>query len=260
MLKRDKVRAVFLLFVFMFGCSSTGGATPSTQNAAAGNVPIKDFDSLTFNAPGVLEIVQGETEALEVSGDPAFVSSIRAEVVDRRLEITAPSDIPPNASITYKLFVKNINDIVLNSFGVIKISALKTDRLGVTINGAGRIQAGELDADLLTVKMNGGGSFSADAIKSKSTDFSARGAGNISIAGGSADQLNLEMESGSFIGDDFKSLSAVVTVNGTGTVLVWAVQKLDVKVNGAGRVTYYGEPTMNMSMNGGGQIRSGGYK
>jgi len=268
MLKKNKIYSILLLLVFVLGCSSVSGATPTTQDNEAGNgknsgednAPVKDFDAITFDVPGILEIVQGETETLEILGDPAYVSAIRAEVKDRRLEISATSDLPSNASIRYKLVVKDINDIVLNSFGVIKIPTLKTKQLGMTITGSGRIQVGELSADSLTVEMIGAGNFSAEAIRSASVEFSSRGAGNISIAGGGTDQLHLAMESGSFIGDNFKSLSAVVIVNGTGTALVWTVEKLDVTVNGAGSVTYYGEPTMSMSMDGGGQIRGGGRK
>ena len=259
MSKRNKVRLHLLVIIFMLGCAFFTGATTPTApgNNTMGSAPIKDFDSIMFNAPGVLELNQSETESLEISGDPALVSAIRAEVKDRKLEISATAALPSNASITYKLAVKNINEIVLNSFGVIKIPALKTNRLRMTINGSGRMQAGELSADSLTVNLIGGGNFSADALQSSSVELSSRGAGNISIAGGSAEQLNLALESGSFIGDNFESLSVVVIVNGTGTVLVWAVEKLDVTVNGAGSVTYYGEPTISMSVNNGGQIMGG---
>lgn len=252
MLKSKSIHAIFLLFVFLAGC-----VVPPESKV---NALVKDVDAFTLDAPGVMEIVQGDVESFEISGDPALIAYVKTEVVNRRLVISTTSEISSNAGITYKLFVKDLNDVVLNSFGAIKNSQLKTKRLRMTINGPGRIQMGEINADSLTVEINDGGSFSADVIRSASAEFSSSGAGNISIAGGSTDQLDLTMELGTFIGDNFKSQSAVVAVNGTGIVLVWVVQKLDVKVNGAGRVTYYGEPTMNMSMSGGGQITGGGRK
>jgi len=255
--KRNKANFIFLLWILILGCSFTSGATPTALND---NARIKGFDSITFNAPGILEIVQGETEALEITGDPLIVSAIHAEVNKHKLEISTTFEIPTNASISYKLFVKNINSIILDNFSVIKIPALTAGELEMAINGPGRIQAGKLEAQNLTVMMNGAGSFSADSIFATSTVISSIGAGNISIAGGNTDTLKLNLESGSFLGEDFKSLSAAVTVNGTGTVFVWSVKKLNVTVNGAGRITYFGEPTMNMSMNGGGQIMGGGLK
>lgn len=268
MTKMKKIFFASLLFVFTVSCSFVaGGVTPPIEisptpapDAAESNAPIRDFDSIVFNAPGILEITQGETEALEISGDLDFVPAIRAEVKDRRLEISAGAEVPSNASLKYQLVVKDLSEIVLNSFSAIKIPAMKTQRLAIKINGAGRVQAGGLSADLLTVEIFGDGNFSAGELRSTSAKFISRGGGNLSIASGSADELSLELESGMFVGDNFESRAAVVTVNGTGNVLVWATQTLNVKVNGAGSVTYYGEPTLSMSMSGGGKVVGGGRK
>lgn len=248
---------IFLLPLFVLGCAVANGATPVAQS---GGFPVADFETVTLNAPGVLEIIQGETEALEISGDPKLLSAIRAEVKDRNLVISAASAIPPNAFISYKLFVKKLNAVTLDSFSVVKAPSLTADDIEFTINGSGRIEVGALFAKKLKLALNGAGGFTANSVAANEVVLSSAGAGNVSIQSGNADKLNLKIGAGSFFGSDFKTSSAMVNVEGAGTALVWVAEKLNATINGTGKITYFGEPIMSMSVNGGGQLTSGGRK
>lgn len=257
MRKISKFYALLVLSLIVPACSFFD---KSAAVEPVGNFFIANFNSVTLNAPGVMEITQGEIESLEILGDKTLTSAVRAEVVDGGLVISTLFDIPPGALIAYKLRVKNINSITLDSFSVIKIPALKGNQLEMVINGLGRIQLGEVEAQNLKVNINGDGNLSADLIKSGTVFISSNGAGNVSVASGSADILKLNFISGSFFGEDFKSRSADVTVSGAAFIFVWAAEKMNAVVDGAGRVTYFGEPVMSMRMSGGGQIVGGGSK
>jgi|GEM_PF-6453734 len=256
-------KKLFPLRLILFSCLiSSCTVLGATQPASplVNNDLVRDFNFVTLDAPGVMEISQGNIESLEIVGDPDVTSSIKTSVADRTLVISSEKKLPTNSSITYKLIVKNLTGVVLNDFGVVKIPTYGSDALELTVNGPGRMDLGNLKVNDLRLVLNGNGSFEADSIISNKLSVSSPDTGSISIASGNSVDLLLELGPGFFLGADFKSTNVTVNMNGSGTAQVWAVEKLDVAINGKGQVTYFGEPTMNMSISGGGQLTGGGNK
>lgn len=255
-----KLLALFLVLsgYLFFGCA-TSNATQSPLPLVNQDL-IKDFDFVTLNAPGVMEISQGSVESLEILGDSTAVSSITASVTDRMLVISTENDLPTNSSITYKLIVTNLEGVLLDEFSVIKIPSFASDALELTVSGSGRMDLGDIKVANLKFIVNGNGSIEADSITSTSLIVSSTDAGSVTIAGGSTVDLMLELGSGLFLGADFKSTNVTLNMNGSGSAQVWSVEKLDVTINGDGKVIYFGEPTMSMSVSGGGQLSGGGNK
>lgn len=250
---------IYSLIVFcclLSSCAPLANELPPVED----NSSVKDFESVVMNTPGVMEIYQGITESLEISGDPDTTSSITAEVIDQTLVISSETDLPTNSSITYKLFVKDLSSVVLNGFGVVKIPAYASDNLELTINGAGRIDLGDIKVSNLKFIINDSGSIAADSINSESVSIISKNAGAVIIESGQTTDLMLELGSGTFLGADFKSTNANIDLIGSGSVQVWAVEKMDVTIDGSGNVTYFGEPTLSISINGGGQLTGGGNK
>ncbi|MBC7878505.1 MAG: DUF2807 domain-containing protein [Anaerolineales bacterium] len=250
---------VYSLVIFCFilsGCSPSVNEQPPVQD----NSDIKDFESVTMNTPGVMEIYQGTNESLEISGDPAITSSIAAKVIDRILTISSEIDLPTNSSITYKLFVKDLSSVVLNGSGVIKIPAYTSDNLELTINGSSRMDLGDIKVSNLKFIINDSGSIAADSVNSNSVSIISKNAGAVIIESGQTADLMVELGSGTFLGADFKSTNANIDLIGSGSVQVWTVEKMDVTIDGSGNVTYFGEPTLSISINGGGQLTGGGNK
>ena len=249
---------VFLGYLFL-ACAGTGSGTdqplPLDNNAS-----VKDFEFVTLNTPGVMEISQGAVEFLEIVGDPNVISSITAVVTDRKLVISSEKALPTNSSIIYKLSVKNLTGVLLNEFGVVKIPNYTSEGLELTVNGSGRIDLGDIRVTDLKFVIKGNGSVEADSVTSTKLTVSSTDAGGVTIAGGNTVELVLELGSGTFLGADFKSTNVTLNMNGSGSAQVWAVEKLDVTINGNGNVIYFGEPTMSMSMSGGGQLTGGGNK
>ncbi len=114
----------FVACCLIFGHLLSGCILPSVDGTSVpleSNTTIKDFEIVTLNTPGVMEISQGTEESLEILGDPEVTSSITAIVTDGTLLISSEKDLPSNSSITYKLSVKELSSVFLNGFSVVKI-------------------------------------------------------------------------------------------------------------------------------------------
>ena len=66
--------------------------------------------------------------------------------------------------------------------------------------------------------------------------------------------------SGKYMGEDLRSETASVKVDGSGDATVWTTGSLDARVAGSGSVRYYGDPTTSFSGTGSGKIRRVGGK
>jgi hypothetical protein len=251
-----------VIFCFTLTCCLVSScASPITNQPTVENPVIKDFETVVINTPGTLEIYQGTTESLDISGDSNVISSITTTITDKILTISSEQEIPVNSQITYKLSVKDLSSLTLNSFGVVKISAYAgADNLELIVNGQGRMDLGDLKVDNLKLVIVGSGNISADSINSNLLTVTSKDTGSVSIESGQTTDLHLDFGSGPFLGSDFKSTNATVNLTGSGLIQVWAVEKMDVTINGTGSVTYFGEPTLSMSINGGGQLTGGGNK
>ena len=257
-MNRKLLMLCFVLFSYLLsGCAVSGANQPVPADTA---VPIKDFEFVTLNTPGVMEISQGAVDSLEIIGDPSVTSSITAVVIDRTLLISSEKDLPTNSSITYKLVVKNLTGMTLNEFAVVKIPAYTADTLELTVNGPGRISLGDIKVADLKFVIKGNGSIEADSVTSTKLAVSSTDTGSVTVKGGNTVNLILELGSGLFLGTDFKSTNVTLNMNGSGSAQVWSVEKLDVTINGNGKVVYFGEPTMSMNISGGGQLSGGGNK
>jgi len=251
---------LYLILVgqLLYGCALSNTGQPSLPSENTDS--IKNFDSVTLNTPGVMEISQGTSESLVMDGNQVIISSITAIVTDRTLVISSAKDLPSNSSIAYKLVVKNLSSVLLNGFSVVKIPAYTSDALELTVNGSGRMSLGDIKVTDLKLVIHGNGGMEADSITSTSLHVSSMDMGGITISGGNTKDLVLELGPGPFLGADFKSTNVKLNMTGSGKAQVWAVEKLDVTINGNGQVTYFGEPTMNMNISGGGQLNGGGNK
>lgn len=256
-------RKLLALSFILSGCLFLGcTASNATQSPLpmVNQESIKDFDFVILNAPGVMEISQGDAESLEILGHSTTASSITATVTDRMLVISTEEDLPANSSINYKLVVTNLEGVLLDEFSVVKIPVFVSNAIELTVGGSGRMDLGDIKVANLKFIINGNGSIEADSVTSTNLIVSSTDAGSVTIGGGGTVDLILELGSGLFLGADFKSTNVTLNMNGSGSAQVWSVEKLDVTINGTGNVMYYGEPTMSTSISGGGQLSGGGNK
>lgn len=175
------------------------------------------FDEVVWEAAGELLIEQSHRERLSIEAEPAVLAKIVAKVSERRLRIGfAPGSIQTRHPIRFRLETRELVALEQRGSGSVRIAALSTPRLQLTLAGSGDIQLAELSARSLEVRL--------------------AGAGNVAINGGQV-------------------RDAQVSIGGSGQVRVPASERLTASIAGSGELLYRGRPQIAQSITGAGSVR-----
>ena len=144
----------------------------------------------------------GEEPSIHISGDENILPLITTRISKGILTIEADSTFKTNSDSEMIINIKSIKDFTFDGVGKTVIHNLKEDKFNCNINGVG------------SCDLNG---------KVKSFNISVNGVGSVN-----ARQL---------IADD-----VVASLNGVGSVKLYAKNSLNASVNGIGGLTYFGNP------------------
>lgn len=226
---------------FPIGISSgeriTGSGKVITENRTIGS-----FSLVRMEINGTLEIRQGTTESLTVTGEdnvlPLLVTNVQSgELVIKYRPFTS---IRTNKPVQINLTVINLAELDLSSSGKVTVSSIKTGDFKLTLSSSGDIGIEQIQADKITASLSS--------------------SGNI-LAKGSASELDLRVSgSGSFQTGDLQVQKADVRLSSSGDVTVWVTESLSVNISSSGNVTYYGNPSVNQTVTGSGRVISKGEK
>jgi hypothetical protein len=209
-LRRSAALAPLLLAVF---CASAADTRESR--------PVAEFTEVGLAAPIDVHVVQGDTHALVLEGDPEVLARIETVVENGRLKIRT---------------VKGQQNWNTPRKTTARVTARRIDALAVA--GSGDITAPSITGGALTVSIAGSGDV---RVGGKVEGLTA------SIAG-----------SGDIRASDLDAQKVKVTIAGSGDATVRARQALTVNVSGSGDVRYYGDPTVEKSIMGSGSVRRAG--
>ena len=88
----------------------------------------------------------------------------------------------------------------------------------------------------------------------------AEGTGDINLAGNVETQEITRVGTGDYDAADLESKTAKVEAVGTGNVVVWVLDSLDVDITGTSKVSYYGSPNVTQNITATGSLTSLGDK
>lgn len=177
---------------------------------------------IAINAKGafVMTVEVGPAQSVRISGDDKFVSTLKAEVVDRELQLLLPEKSysgtlkDPRITIT----VPSLSRVKVEGAGETVLNKINSERIDISYLGAGRLAANG-QVKYLRLNAKGVGEVDASKLRSERVDVNFEGLGNVSVHA---------------------------------TTLLNAVAK------GIGNLTYYGRPaTVNKSVSGIGNVRAG---
>ena len=192
----------------------TGSGNATTDTRAAAGVR-----SVAISVPGRLEIVQGDTEKLAITGDDNIVALIETPIEGGKLRIRFKDH--RNLNVRPKTPLR----MVLNAREIEAIS----------VAGSGDVQAAALTA--------------------KTLSLSVAGSGDI-LLGGKAQSLDVQIAgSGDIKAGRFQAQAANVNIAGSGDATLWVRDTLNVSIAGSGDVRYYGDPGVKTSVVGSGSTR-----
>ncbi len=215
-----------------FGKRVTGSGVIVTETRQ-----VSGFSGIGLSTPADVEIRQGNSEGLTITGDDNIVPLVETVVEEGSLKVRWKEK---NINTSYKqlkitIDAKTVEKLAVGGSGNVHAASLKTPRLKVSIGGSADVTVQSLACDELEGSIAGSGTLSAGG-KTKTMRLSVSGSGDIKMP-------RLEAE-------DVK-----ISVAGSGDATVWATGKLSVSVAGSGDVRYYGNAEVSQSVAGSGSIK-----
>jgi hypothetical protein len=206
---------------------------------------VSGFDAIEMSTFGKVNLVQGDSESLTITGSDNIVPLIKTTVSNGKLTISTVEPIfvtrvDKDHPLTFDIMVKDLSRLV--------------------VSGAGDFQMDSLTAESLVLDLSGAGNVNFSDFNGTELDVTLSGAGGLEIAG-KVNQLNIEVSGvGGVNAGDLESQTAETNISGLGGITVWVTDELTGEISGGGSVSYYGDPTTNTSTSGIGSFKPLGEK
>jgi len=203
--------------------------------------PVAGFHAIALGVDAHLEVRQGATESLAITGDDNIVPLVETVVEAGVLKIRWP--VRGNVSTRYRELA-------------IVVDAKTLD--GIALGGSGRIHAPKLAATAFSAKVGGSGDIVIDALEADSVAATLGGSGRIVLAG-RADSLDATLAgSGNLAAGKLATRDVRATLQGSAEATVWAKDALRATIAGSGEIAYYGRPQVMQTIAGSGRLRQAG--
>jgi hypothetical protein len=236
---------ILCVVLLLFACTLELGKYDVVGSGAAASEErkIADVTSVDLNLPGDLTIALGDAESLFIDSEDNLLPYLETRVRNGTLEISSRTgtNIRPTLPLAFRLTVKSLKALTVNSSGDITAPFVEADAFTITSNSNGYILLAGLNADRLTVVLNSSGA--------------------VTVSGGQVENQNVTINSsGKYSAESLPTTNAEVLVNSSGKATLWVTETLKAELNSSGNVEYYGAPTVTESNQSGGRLISLGEK
>ncbi|MSQ58436.1 MAG: DUF2807 domain-containing protein [Betaproteobacteria bacterium] len=197
---------------------------------------VSNFNGVTLRVPGDLYITQNGTQAMVVEAEPKVLARIQARVHKGMLIIDAVGGgFQTQKPLRFRLGVKSLRDLALESSGDIHAGSLRVDMLRIASDGSGSVSVEELIVGHLQVELTG--------------------SGEIRVAGGRVTEQIVSLDgSGDYRAPRLRGQTVLVSLSGSGSAYVMATGRLHAGISGSGDIVYFGHPRVSESVSGSGQV------
>jgi len=194
------------------------------------------FDRVELEGEGRLIIGPDAPAGVEVRTDDNLLGLVHTDVVDGRLVIgiRPSSDLEPSDGLTYRVSCDRLSELRLS--------------------GSGAIEARNCPASDLIVRLDGSGTVRVEGVDATRLDAQIGGSGMIRAVGQSHHVNATVGGSGTFDGNELRARDVKAAIPGSGQVIVWATDTLDVDISGSGSVSYRGRPAVTQAISGSGAV------
>lgn len=176
---------------------------------------VASFTSIDTNGAFDITVVSQKQYALEIEGDDNVLPMIGTDVSGNVLHIKNRGNYSVSQPIKVTISVPNLEAVILNGAGRLRITDLKNERFELNVNGAPALEASG-ETKFLKIKANGAGNIDTHRLRATRAD---------------------------------------VNSNGVTQIDLYAREQLDVVVSGPSNVSYEGDPVVNKTINGPGTVQ-----
>jgi hypothetical protein len=257
-------KATFCAIMTLCLCISGCGIFPFRIITGSGTVidqtkTVAAFTAIELRTVGDMEIVQGDTFGVVVTGESNILDYINVYVDNGTLCIDNDSNVSlnPTQGVRYAVQVVSVNKISSSGTGSIKCDSLAAPTLDLVCSGTGNFAVSKLTTSQLTAYSSGTGSISVGSGTIGSCKVNMSCIGSVSLVSSStANSIDAVITgTGNLNAQTFPAKAVSVQLNGIGNATVTATDSFDGLVTGTGNITYYGNPpTVKSVCTGSGSI------
>lgn len=205
-------------------CSSPWNSVQGNGTVTTNTRTTQPYDKIDVSGSFDVELIQGTEGTIKVAADENLQEYILTEVHGNTLEIYSK------------------NGVSINSHKGIHITVPVTDLESVQLTGSGSIQNNQnLNATTFKATVTGSGDVSL-TVTAQNINADVTGSGSLSVSGKSEHLTANVTGSGDFIGKKLQCNDAIVSVQGSGNLLVNCSNHLQASVTGSGDIIYTGTP------------------
>jgi hypothetical protein len=221
----DRYCAVTLVLsaALIAGCTQFAPCIEGSGNVVSEMRTVEPFHSVDLATIGTVYLIQDGPAPIQIEAEDNILPLLRTRVTDGVLTIDHNGQC-----------FRNTQPVVIR---------VTTDEVrGVSVSGSGSVLGeNEIGSETLETGVSGSGSIDLTV---NATDLASTisGSGSTTLRGKATDHTVVVSGSGKVAAFDLETRRSKVTIEGSGTAEVFAIDVLDVVVSGSGTVTYRGNP------------------
>lgn len=217
------MRSIIAIFAAVLAASSFAASIKGNGKLLEQTRPVADFQTIRSEGAWSLDVQVGPAPSVKVIADENLLPLIETAVQNRELNIRFKDGehsikLNRNSSLRIEVTVPKLTSYQHEGAGKSVFRGLSGERFAINYEGAGLITASG-KVDTLSVQASGAGSLDLDELKAR---------------------------------------NATISLEGVGSIRVYASESLTAAVDGIGSLTYYGKPAkVSKAVSGIGSVQAG---
>lgn len=169
-MKNMKIIAMIIVSGFLLtSCDWHSNQTiVGTGDIASMEVELPEFEGVSVTGTCNVDIVTGETQAVEFHAQQEVLNVLRYEVIDHILHIGFKPDYTVNTSkeISASIVIPMVSFASITGAGDFSIEGAKQEVLDIHITGTGSVSAFDMEVNDCTIRISGAGNCDVNVIES----------------------------------------------------------------------------------------------
>lgn len=161
-------RLIFVVLAFFFASAACSVGFPrvprGSGNIVTQSFDVAGFDQIQLDTVGVVYVEQGDSESLTIETDDNILPLLEVNVKDGKLILSAEdfATLDPTTTITFRVTVKDLSVITVNSSGDVVAESLSGEALVVHLNASGDVTLESVEVETFSVSCIGSGDVSVE--------------------------------------------------------------------------------------------------
>ncbi len=183
MKRRIYMAMTLIIGITLTGCDWHQQTVNGSGDVEAMEVTLPAFDGVSVTGTCDVEIVIGETQAVEFYAQSEILDVLKYEVINGMLHIGFKPDYNVNTSkeIRAEIMIPSLNFIGVTGEGNFDLEGAQQELLDIHISGAGDVEAFDLEVKACNIRISGVGDCELNVVNT--LDVNISGVGNVLYRG-----------------------------------------------------------------------------